>query len=159
FANRLNWAPRPGFQSLTAYTPYLLETNAAFLRSGRAPEYLLLASTTLDDRLPALDDALAWHEILHRYRPVLIEKGYLLVKKAGPGNDSQPSANVRPVDLDRDIRMGESVSLPQAPDYQILSLDVRQTPWGRLRTFFYKPGPLTIHVKLTDGEERVYRLI
>jgi hypothetical protein len=159
FANHLNWAPRPGFQSLTAYTTYLLQANAAFLRSSRAPEYLLLASTTLDDRLPALDDALAWREILHRYRPVLIEKGYLLVKRADPGSDSRLSANIQKVDVDRDIRMGESVSLPQIPEYQILSLEVRQTPWGRLRTFFYKPGPLTIQVKLTDGKERTYRLI
>jgi hypothetical protein len=45
------------------------------------------------------------------------------------------------------------------PEYQVLALDVRQTLWGRLRTFFFKPGQLTIQVKLTDGRERTYRLI
>jgi hypothetical protein len=159
FANHLNWVPRPGFQSLTAYTPYLLEANAAFLRSSRAPEYLLLASTTLDDRLPALDDALAWREILYGYRPVLIEKGYLLVKKAEPGPGSRQSSDTHSVDLDKEVRTGEWVSLPNTPEYQILSLDVRPTLWGRLRSFFFKPGQLTIQVKLTDGQERSYRLI
>jgi hypothetical protein len=159
FANHLNWRPRPGFQSLTAYTPHLLEANAAFLRSNRAPEYLLLASTTLDDRLPALDDTLAWQEILHRYRPVLIEKGYLLVKKAEAGSGSLQSSHIHTVDLDKDIRMGEWASLPQTPEYQILSLDVRQTLWGRLRSLLFKPEQLTIQVRLTDGQERAYRLI
>jgi hypothetical protein len=159
FANRLTWAPRPGFQSQTAYTPFLLEANAAFLRSNQAPEYLLLASTTLDDRLPPLDDALAWREILYHYRPVLIEKGYLLVKRAVSTTGSQQSTDVQKMELDKDVRIGEPVSLPDTPEYQVLSLDVRQTLWGRLRSFFFKPGPLTIQVTLTDGHERSYRLI
>src|SRR5262249_38904875 len=139
-------------------TPYLLEANAAFLRSSRAPEYLLLA-TTLDGRLPALDDALAWREILNRYRPVLIEKGYLLVKRAQPGGGSRQLSNGQTVDVDKEARMGEWVSLPGTPEYQILSLDVRQTFWGRLRSFLHRPAPLTIQVKLTDGHEQTYWLI
>jgi hypothetical protein len=137
----------------------LLQANAAFLRSSQAPDYLLLASTTLDDRLPALDDALAWREILYRYRPVLIEKGYLLVKKVEPDIAVGQSSSLHMVEVEKDAQMGEWISLPQTTDYQTLSLDIRQTLWGRLRTFFFKPGQLKIEVKLTDGRERTYRLI
>src|SRR6185436_5439341 len=47
--NHLNYRPRPVFQSYSAYTPELVELNAAFLESDRAPRFMLFQHEALDN--------------------------------------------------------------------------------------------------------------
>lgn len=77
--NHLNFHPRPVFQGYKAYTPALRALNPRFFRSDAAPPFLIFKLQTIDNRHPLLDDSAALLEILRRYRPVLAEKGYLLL--------------------------------------------------------------------------------
>jgi hypothetical protein len=156
--NGLNWRPRPVFQSYSAYTPALLKANARFFRSDRAPEYVLLKLQAIDGRLPALEDGPALLELLRRYRPELVEKGYLLLQRREPGGEEGPPAGE--VVLERRVRLGEEVDLRGLPGrFHTLSLRLEPSWRGRLRTFLFKSPEVRIAVRTADGQAHSYRLI
>src|SRR5262249_26589607 len=90
--NRLNWHPRPMFQGYGAYTSSLLALNAHYFARETAPEFILFKLQTIDGRYPLLDDAQALLQVIHRYRPVLAERSFLLLQKQwnGPTDASPP---------------------------------------------------------------------
>lgn len=158
FANGLSWRPRPIFQSYTAYTPVLRQANADFVRSPSAPEYLLMAPTAIDRRLPSSEDGPALLAVLRRYRPLLIENGFLLLRR--DDNVPGPAPTPGPVRLARTARLGETVSLAGVSDaYQTLSVAVRPSLAGRLLAFAYRPEPLALVVTTAAGPQRRYRLV
>lgn len=75
------YRPRPVFQSYMAYTPHLARANAEFLSGDGAPRWILFSPETIDGRLPAIDDAAAWPELLTRYRPVGTAGPYALLER------------------------------------------------------------------------------
>src|SRR5262249_27080068 len=74
FVNNLNYRPRPVFQSYSTYTTELLEANADALAQAAGPDFLVIRLEPIDQRIAMLEDALAWQEVLYRYRPVTVEK-------------------------------------------------------------------------------------
>ncbi|MCF6131462.1 hypothetical protein [Flavobacterium wongokense] len=54
--NRLNFTPRPVFQSYTAYTEALEDKNVAFYNSSKAPQFVLYDFCAIDDRYPLFDE-------------------------------------------------------------------------------------------------------
>jgi hypothetical protein len=156
FRNRLNWRPRPVFQSYSAYTPYLLRANADFYMGHRAPAFVLFTIKAADDRLPTLDDGPALRCLLAHYRPVLVEKGYVLLQR----NAAAPPARARHVIREQVIRLNEEVPLddPAGPA-QWLSLDLKPSVVGRIWSALYKPHLLYIRLKTDDDRTLLYRLV
>lgn len=69
WAYRLKWSPLPMFQSLTAYTTGLDQTDAAFLNSAHAPQRILRnREPELTGRIEAFDEGLTTRTILCRYQ-------------------------------------------------------------------------------------------
>jgi hypothetical protein len=66
FAHGLIWAPRPVFQSCTAYDSRLDALNVAHLEGANAPQHVFFQVQSIDERLPALDDAGSWPVLLSR---------------------------------------------------------------------------------------------
>jgi hypothetical protein len=154
--NRLNWHPRPAFQSYFTYTPYLASANARFLAGPKAPDFVIVKMVPQDDRLPALEDSEALLEILHRYQPVLIEKTYLLMKRI---RESTPIPSGRVV-RSKVIRLDQEVPLDSEGDGPlVLALDVKTCKTGKLRTFLHKPPPLFIRLRMVNGTVHRFRLI
>lgn len=60
------WAPRPVMQSYSAYSPRLADMNLQHLLSPAGPRQLIVRLATLDNRLPAFDEALLW-PVIGRY--------------------------------------------------------------------------------------------
>lgn len=54
--NKLNFAPRPVFQSYTVYTPELEEKNFEHYSSDKAPKFVLYDFGSIDDRYPLFDE-------------------------------------------------------------------------------------------------------
>jgi hypothetical protein len=165
FVNELNYRPRPVLQSSCAYTSYLLRANAEFLRSQNAPEFLLLYWYSIDGRLPTMEDSQALQVILASYAPVLVEAmsavpdaPFLLLKRRA----TAPEKATGPGDvlLERTVRFDERIDIEKsAATYQTLALQIRYSLWGKVRSFFYKPPPVFIHLKTTSSESVTYRLI
>jgi hypothetical protein len=157
FANGLNWKPRPVFQSYSAYTPYLLSANAAFLRSDSAPDYLLVRWLAIDDRVPAAEDGAALLEILRYYRSVLEERGYaLLRRRLGSGPERREPRQV----CQRVIQLGEDVEVDNfSRNALTLTLRIHYTGLGTLRELVYSPAPLFLTVRTHDDHSATFRLI
>jgi hypothetical protein len=157
--NRMNWTPRPVFQSYSAYTPFLQRANADFFRSGSAPDFVVFRVEPLSPRFPTLEEGQSLLELLRRYRPVLSEKGYLLLER-----DREASGSARPegqVVLEKAVQFGEWVDLTGLPGkYHTLALKITPSGWGRVQNFLYKPPAVSIQVGTGPGVEPVpYRLV
>jgi hypothetical protein len=145
--NGFNYHPRPmGGGSFNVFTPWLQEKNEAFIRDpDRAPSWQVLKLQTLDDHLPAADDALTLRAIIDRYSPVLLQRDYLLLKLRK--NSSAVSNSPLPL-VTRRITSGEIVSPPSAGPGKILlfSLKAPLSASGKLRSFLYRPPELSARI-------------
>ena len=69
WAYRLDWQPLPVFQSYSAYTTGLDQTDASAINSAQAPQRILLdLETEIDNRVPAFTEGLTTRTILCRYQ-------------------------------------------------------------------------------------------
>ena len=142
--NELNYRPRPVFQSYSAYTAPLMKLNERFYSSSAVPEFVLLRLGTIDDRLPMLEDALAFRYLLRNYEPIGNEGGFLLLKARSsviPELTLLSQGTVRP---------GEPIDLERYGQSDIwLEIDLEPTVAGRLRQFFYQPS--LVRLSVWDG--------
>jgi hypothetical protein len=152
--NRMNYRPRPVFQSYSAYTDYLLKANADFLASERAPNYLLFDLQALDMHLPTMEDGPALLEVLHRYRPVMVEQSRILLER----RSDQGRALVRQKVLSLPIRFNEDIRLPPG-EQQVLSLRLRETFEGACHRLLLRSEPVMLNILTSDGRRLSYRLI
>ena len=153
--NELNYTPRPVFQSYCVYTPTLIDTNAAFFRSERAPTYVLLKVQAIDGRVPTLDDAGALREILFRYTFLFEEGGYFLWKRrphiSDPGGTLQPHA-------ERTARLGKRIWLPEGNPVWV-ELKLKPSLLGVLRHALYKPPDMFLRTRDINGGKEKTRII
>jgi hypothetical protein len=156
--NHLRWQPRPVFQGYATFTPALASLNAEFLRSDKAPEYLIWKLETIDGRYPAADDSLALLEIIHRYKPVLTEKGYVLLQRH---HSRRPEEPIRTRTIRQDmVRLNEEVIIGADDRGPLkLSLQVHYSLWGRLQKVLYKTKALQLELRTADAQVLSYRLV
>jgi hypothetical protein len=156
--NRMNWRPRPVFQSCTTNTPFLLSANAEFYRGPEAPEYVIFKLQPIDRRLPTMEDGPALVELFRNYKPVLVEKSYLLWQKKGhsqPGEDPSPQ-----VICEKTIHLNEEVAIEDpGPRPLILSLNVHYATAGKIGRFLYKSTPLFLRIRTVAGQTYSFRFI
>jgi hypothetical protein len=157
FLNNLGWKPRPLFQSHGAYVPRLARLNAQLYRSADAPRFVILKLEPIDNRFPASEDGPTLLEIFRRYRPVLAEKGYLLLERyRGPGAEDAAPAAV----LEKTVQFGEEVALDQLPDgCYTLTASISTSLGGKVREALYKLPNVMIRVRTSRRGEQVFRLI
>jgi hypothetical protein len=154
--NRFAWSPRPVFQDYAAYEPGLMELNARFFQSERAPEFVLLKATHIDRRFPGLGDALAQQILLRDYRPAVLERGYLLLQ-AERGATRAPLT--RTLLREGTLRFGEPLELEALPGRaHVLALDVRMTALGGLYRWLYQGPSLRLEVQFASGLAARYRI-
>jgi hypothetical protein len=153
FANRVEWRPRPVFQSYVAYTPSLLRLNADSYLAPGAPVNVLFAVEPWSNRYPNLDDALMWPILLTRFDIVDVRGQYLLLKPTRAREYRLHS--LREVDA----RLGEDVGVPLGgSDLIWVSIDVQPSILGYLNAILFKPPPIFLETSMLTGEQEVYRL-
>lgn len=151
-AARSGYAPRPVFQSYVAFTPGLGALNAAHLR-GSPPDTILFDVVPLDERFPALDDALSWPGILARYRVAARGRQFLSLARRGVPR----SVTTRPL-ATRVVATGEELALPRGAAPLWAQIRIEPTLLGRAASFLFKAPPVRIEVASTDGTRRSWRL-
>ncbi len=155
--NGLALAPRPLFQSYSAYTPSLEGWNLRYYQSDRAPEFLVWSDERLDGRYPGEDDAMLVAGLFGHYLPVLSEGRYLLLRRRSP-------LSVAPLNhqrmIARRILLSEEVVLP-ADRNQALWLQADAVPnnLGRVRAALYKPALINLATIDDQGRRRLWRLL
>ncbi len=154
-AHGLHYHPRPVFQSYSAYSPGLAKLNAAFLRSGSAPDNILFEIAAIDGRYPALEDGSSWPELLTRYRIMSGTNPFVWLARRDRARQYQKV----PL-LATNLPFGKPMALPSGIDDPIWAeFDINKSLPGDLVSTFYKPPNLTLKVTLRDGQKKEFRLI
>jgi hypothetical protein len=140
--NGLAYHPRPMPLTINTCTEPLMRANAEFFRDeARAPEYVIGSISALDGCLAPQEDSLALLEILRHYRPILVERGLLLLKRVPIAALGPP----RPLGEPCEYHWGDRIELPESGDrYLWAKVDIKYSMAGRLRGFLYKPRPIAI---------------
>jgi hypothetical protein len=156
--NRLNWTPRPVFQSYIAFTKSLLEMNEAFFQGSRAPEFVLLRIEPIDGRFPTLEDSGVLLHLLTSYCPVLSEKDFLLLKHRQNNCDPNLTQPVRIVE--RTIGFGEEVDARGAEgQYITLSLKFGESIAGAAVGRLYRLPGVRLRAVMASGVKKDYCII
>ena len=154
----MNYHPRPIMQSYSAYTPELVELNAAFLRSSNAPENLFFDVSPIDGRYPALDDSRSWLELLTRYDVRNISESnvtFLALARSATTREY----HLEPV-TNMPAQFGETVAVPDAGDQPVwVEMDIKKSLNGKIVSILYKPSVLLLKISLRNGSENVFRII
>ena len=138
--NDLNYRPRPVFQSYAAYSAPLMNLNEQFYFSKAAPEFVLFRLTPIDQRLPALEDASVFRDLLFNYQPMDLEGPFLLLKPK-----PQPVAPALILIKEGVVYPGEMIGLKEYGNANIwLEVVVEPTALGYARTFFYHPPEIVL---------------
>lgn len=156
--NELNYRPRPVIQSYSAYTSALAQLNAEFFRSERAPEFVMINLTTVDNRYPAQEDALALAECARRYQIVRADADFLLLRrrpKASPPADEVRQSLARHVP-----HWGEEISVPDGKGHPVwLQIEFHPTWLGRLRAFFYHASNPNLTITREGRKPCTFRIL
>jgi hypothetical protein len=147
--NNLNYSPRPVFQSMSAYNPWLARINCDFFASDHAPDFVLQKVHTIDDRLPTLDDPLVLRFLMRRYEFVHFEKDFALWKRRA--QPPAPGALVARPLLTKAVALNTPLDLGSLAGKNLWArIDLNPSLLGKLQRFFYKP-PI-VNLSLTDPE-------
>jgi hypothetical protein len=153
--NGFNYAPRPVFQSYSAFTPKLARLNESYFLAADAPNYVLLRLDYIDERLPMSEDGLALIALLRRYRPVLREKGFLLLERLG----TLSAKPVRPEGPATGATLGDDVAIDDPLTPKIAFADIRLNLFGKLYTLLFREPSLRIMLDTGSGARQRYRLV
>ena len=151
--NRLNYAPRPIFQSYSAYTPSLIQINTAHYQSETSPAFVLSRLETLDGRFPTSEDAGVLVELLRNYRPAVAESGWQLWQLT-PGRTALPPQPIGTVIT----KLGQSVEIPKGSAIWA-KLEIDESRWGKVVSVLYKPAPVFLEAEDNAGKTTRYRIV
>ena len=153
YANNLKVRHRPVFESYTAYTPRLARINADFLAGETAPDHLLFAVRSIDQRFPAMEDGLSWPEIITRYDVLGEQQGYLLMER----RDSPATYKLSQLS-ETQIQPETAIVLPSGDAFWV-QIDLPLTLRGKLMQQLYKPAIISLVLQFNDGGTHAFRLI
>lgn len=151
--NKLNYTPRPIFQSFSAYTKYLQDINYNFYVSN-APEYIVFDYETIDNRYPANDEPMLTLFILKNYN---ISDTFtsnerlrsLLVKK-----DKTVKLVEKKIE-ERKLKLSDNI--PVLPGTNFIRANVSYSFKGRKTAFTSRPPNIDIQYTTESGSTHVYR--
>lgn len=153
-ANGLTYHPRPTVQEYTAYTGALISRDRAFFSGERAPDNLIMAPGSIDNRHPASAEGSLWPLFLTRYTPTrLLPEMVVLQRRKQPLNGfTKPSVMFN-------AQIDENISVPSGTEPLMIAVDIHQTLIGRFLNFAFKPPQISLVVRYGDNTEATYRLI
>lgn len=154
-ANGWRWAPRPVFQSYSAYKPELIKLNADYFRNETAPDNIIFRLETIDKRLPSMDDGLSWLSLLDNYTIVSWGKNESIFKK---NTEIKKFSSLHKI-LEFRSNFDQEILLPNRPNLLFLKIYFRPSLAGKISTVIYKQENIVILIKLNDGTQREFRVI
>jgi hypothetical protein len=152
--NGWNYHPRPVIQSYAACSPALMELDERFFLSTNAPEFVLFDLDAIDERFPAVEDALALRAVLCNYDFLTNDSEYLVLRHVR--NEAAKLTLVR----EGDAAWGGRIELTNTTATNLwLELDARPSLAGRARRFLYKPPEVKMSVwSGTNAEAKSFRV-
>lgn len=150
----LRWRPEPVLQSYSAYTTYLDDVDANFLRSARAPQRILYQPQTVDHRYPYWDAPAAQLATYCRYKQIGAVSGWQVLARVpyrcGP---ARALGTVT-------AHFGQAVHVPAARrgEMVVATFALSSPALARLEGFLLKPPEVEVRLGSGDGT-RTYRFV
>lgn len=160
YANKLNWNPRPVFQSYIAYTPWLDSKNAAFFRKENAPAYLLWekrngATGSIDGRYLFNDEPLTVFQMIRNYHISRSADQVALLKRNACPAFAEPVVTKK-----TEATWEDWVPVPIRPENIVRArIRFKRTWYGTLKRNLYREKAIFIEYRLKTGEEKKYRIV
>ncbi len=152
-SNGIDYAPRPVFQSYSAYTPGLVRRNAAHLEGDKAPRLLVTDFTHINRRPPMLADGLSWLSILEDYRPVRRSGRLLMWERVPAGEEGQLELELV---REGEAKLGTTVELEGLEHDRVwLEAEIERTLVGKVQDFLFKSSPVHLMFRLPGEEEMI----
>ncbi len=150
--NKLNYTPRPVFQSFTAYTAPLEKVNYDFYQS-KGPRFVIYDYDAIDGRYPFNDECLV---------NLFLVKNYS-VADTFTGNERwrvllQKKEKTEPLIFtdDKEDHLNIADEVP-VRGFSFLKINVAYNLAGKINAFFFKPPQLKIMFLKAGGEWATYR--
>ena len=149
FAYDLNWLPRPVFHSYAAASKKLDGVNANHFKRADAPEIVLYAFKTIDDRYPVFDEPATFRTLLSHYVLLSISNDFAILKR----KERIPDEKL--VFLSKgSYTTGERILVPSYnAGYLFGKIHVAYNVLGKIIQFLYKPSKVYITFFTNDGNK------
>jgi hypothetical protein len=168
--NKLNYSPRPVFQTYQAYTPTLDKLNSSFYDSEKAPNYLLFSNHTTDTRNPfweetqtklsiyenyTLIDSMTCDTAIHKkfYTAEIPPKILLLKRNVQDAKKLILSKSEKLNFPDNSV-----IDIPLNEGIILLKLNVVQSNVGRIRSALFQPAVLEAKLLINNVWTKKYRV-
>ncbi len=153
--NILNYAPRPVFQSYSAYTPRLARLNESYFLGANAPDFVIFRLDYIDGRLPMMEDSLALIALLKLYRPVISERGFLLLQRDRKATAEAVAARAGSIPA----TLGTAVSTAGDDATTLAFIHVDLSAFGKIYTLLFREPALYVTQQTATGENQRHRLV
>lgn len=151
--NKLNFTPRPVFQSYTTYTKALQELNYNFYNGETAPEYIIYDLGATDDRYSFYDDARLNLIVFNKYQIKDIfdfkNRSLILLEKK---NDTKE------LKLDKIKEYAMMIGDPIIPQENIFyEIELYINIKGKLKSFFFHAPDIELDFLTREGSYLTHR--
>lgn len=147
----LNLVLYPVIQRYSAYTPYLDELNADWVRN-KGPRFLIFDGKSIDGRHPWTETPAMWVEVYRWYDTRLLGAHNLLLER----RSTPRFMRFEPVASSR-LRFGAELQMPVSqPVFWSMKCSLSTT--GKLRQLLFRVLEVTMTVDKKDGRSDVFRV-
>jgi len=144
--DQVNLVLYPVLQRYSAYTPYLDELNAAWIRD-KGPRFLLFDGTTIDGRHPWAETPAMWLEVYRWYQIRIVGTSNLLLERRNVPRftDLQTISRTREP-------FADGVSIPDSSEPVFWRMQCPLTSAGKIRSVLLRIPEVTM--RLSDRRDR-----
>ena len=151
--NKLNYTPRPVFQSFSAYTPYLAELNYQYYLQ-HAPEFVLYDYASIDERYPFADDCQTQLLLAKNYTVADTfysnERHMLLLKKI--------EGAIKPlVEVASNTSTVAANELIDVSEAGFVKIHIQPTMAAKLTQLLKRQAPVYVSMYLSSGDSITYK--
>jgi len=149
----LNLVLYPVIQRYSAYTPYLDQLNANWIRD-QGPRFLIFDGRAIDGRHPWTETPAMWLEIYRWYDTRLLGPRNLLLERRAKSRftDFQSLERSR-------VRFGDEIRFPGSAQPIFWTMRCSLTTSGNLRAFLFRVIDVMMTVEQTSGRKDKFRVL
>jgi hypothetical protein len=151
--NKLNYLPRPVFQSYSAYTPYLENMNFEHYNSEKSPEFVIYDFASIDGRYPLFDESKVSLSLLLNYTLVeefIYDNRKLLLL--------QRKVNFKKIVFQKLKEYAMELHSPLVPKKGIYyEIGIYNNFKGKIISALEHAPEINLEIKTSDGQKIVFR--
>jgi hypothetical protein len=153
YFNNLNYNPRPSIQSYASYTEKLDEINAVKYASETAPDFIMYAIGSIDNRHPFWDESKTKMIMLTHYLVIdsfYVASGtektsenedFILLER---GNEILNMVKVKTKTIP--YHLGDTLHIDKSDNLVYLHIDFKYTFIGKMMRLFFQPNRLAVEM-------------